>query len=606
MNSDLRRHTSHSVIGRGAALALFSACHSPASGQISRQPVTFNEHIAPILLEHCANCHRPAGLAPFSLRTYDEVRQRARRINRAVTTGFMPPWLPDSGYGRFEGERRLSGNDILLIGRWLNDGLLEGGNHPPPHNTGGTDDWLLGPPDLVVTIPRFELSPHTADVYRNLVVPIPVAETRYVRSVELIPGGTDVVHHARMMVDTTASSRTLDADDPGPGFDGMDLISKAANPDGFFVGWTPGKIPHENRQGLSWRVEPGTDLVLQVHLPASETLQVVEPRIGFRFAESRPTRHPALVMLGSFDIDIPPGDSSHTVTDTYELPVDVSVLGLYPHAHYLGKRIEGFAQLPDGEVEWLIRISDWDFNWQDEYHYVDPVDLPAGSILTMRVTYDNSADNPRNPNNPPKRVTYGSNSTDEMASLVVQVLPRHPGDLDRLQRDLNLWQYAAVVSDIARREHHLGLQLAAEGDIETAIAHFREALSNKFDEPEIHNDMGTALTLSGRLGEAAAHFRESARLAPDWAEPVANLVRVLLANTANQDWVRESLEASRRAAQLTDRRDPGVLELLARAYHANGHIDSAIATAQEALRLAEDQRLTDLASRIRGRLTAWR
>lgn len=568
-------------------------------------PITFNDHVEPILLERCASCHRPGGPAPFSLLTYEDVVRRGLRISRAVRSRVMPPWLPDSGYGHFEGERRLTTAEIEIIATWLQGDLTRGKAGALRTTPLPTSEWQLGEPDLMVTVPPFELAPHGTDVYRNLVVPVPLRETRYIKSVELLPGGTQVVHHARLMIDTTRSSRELDAADPGPGFNGMDLLSNAMNPQGFFVGWTPGKYPHESRSGLAWQMDPGTDVVLQVHLPATDTMQVVEPRIGFYFTDSKPDRQPALIMLGSFDIDIPPGDTAYTVSDRYELPIPVAALGVYPHAHYLAKRIEGFATLPTGQTKWLIRISDWDFNWQDEYHFVDPVDLPAGSVITMRITYDNSTNNTRNPNNPPRRVRYGSNSTDEMADLVVQVLPRRPGDLATLQRDLNLWQYSAIVSRIAREEHQKGLDQAAAGNVEGAIAHFREALANKFDEPEIHNDLGVALTLVGSIQDAAAHFREASRLSPGWAEPVANLVRVLLTETGNEDLLAEALSHAVDAVDMTRRADPLVMELLARAQHANGRVPDAIRTAGLALTLAEGQGNQELAQRIRDRMAAW-
>lgn len=578
---------------------------APTMALAGQQPVTYNQHIAPILFDNCIGCHRPGGSAPFSLLAYSDAVEHARRIVRAVNARLMPPWLPDSGYGTFAGERRLTQAQRRLIRQWVTDGMPEG-EGDRVITPGRPARWQLGAPDLIVRMPRFVMPPHERDVYRNLVVTLPISETEFVKSVELIPGGTNVVHHARMMVDTTESSRILDANDPGPGFDGMDLLSNAVNPDGFFVGWTPGKVPHESRDGLAWRIDPGTDLVLQVHLPASDEPQEVEPQVGFRFSASKPARQPVLIMLGSFDIDIPPGDSAYTVTDSYELPVPVSALAIYPHAHYLGKRIEGFAQLPDGRTEWLIRISNWDFNWQDEYHFAEPVDLPAGSILTMRITYDNSAGNPHNPSDPPRRVVYGSNSTDEMADLVVQVLPRRDGDLARLQRDVELWSYTQIVGSIARQEHQRGLAAAASGDMALAVSHFREALANKFDEPAIHNDLGTALTLLGRLDEALAHFQEAARLSPSWAEPVANVARVRLARPEDADGLRDAVRQARRAAELTDRSDAAVLELLARALYASGQNLEAVEVARSALQLAERQGLSDLVQRIRDRLASWR
>lgn len=536
----------------------------PPTLRPSHRPLSFTKDVAPLVFRQCAPCHRPGGSAPFNLLTYQDVRDRAPLVAASVEQRRMPPWLPEPGYGEFAGARRLSDHEVALIRRWVDEGAVEGdvADLPPPPQW--NDEWALGTPNLIVSLPSYELPAGGRDVYRNLVAIIQVQETRYVRAVEIRPGDPRVVHHARMMIDTTSSSRALDAQDAAPGFDGMDLEGNATNPEGFFVGWTPGKVPKPGAADMAWRLEPGTDLVLQLHLRPTGKPEAVSAQVGFHFAKRPPTRVPALIMLGSFEIDIPPGNANYLVTDQYEVPVDVEVLSVYPHAHYLGKEMQGFATLPSGKTEWLIRIRDWDFNWQDDYRYVEPIALPAGTVLSMRYTYDNSSDNPQNPNSPPKRVVYGSRSSDEMADLIVQVLLRDPDDRKLLVQDLAWKDEVSEINYVAREEYLLGNQLSSQGRFGEAAARYREALKLRSDDAKVYTGLARALLA---LGE------------PDGA--------VLIAE---------------RAAQLTDGRDPHALDQLATAYAAVGRTHRAVQTARQALTLAIDAGLDDFAEAIRQRL----
>ncbi len=530
-------------------------------------PVTYAKEIAPLMYTRCASCHRPGGSAPFGLLRYEDVRDRATLIGEAVARRRMPPWLPEPGYGKFAGERRLSAAEIEMIRQWVVDGAVLGDTADLPAAPSWRDEWELGVPDLVVDLPSYTVPGDGRDLYRNLVAAIPVSQIHYVTAVEIRPGDPKIVHHARMMIDTTSSSSELDALDADPGFDGMDLESDAGNPDGFFLGWTPGKVPSAAPEGMAWRVAPGTDVVLQLHLRPGGEPAIVQPQLGFHFVDAPPRHVPALIMLKSFDIDIPPGEEEYVVVDEYVLPVDVDVLSVYPHAHYLGRELQGFATLPGGRIEWLIHILDWDFNWQDEYRYAEPIPLPAGTVLTMQYTYDNSRNNSQNPNSPPKRVTYGPNSSDEMADLVIQVLPRTPVDLAVLNRDL-AWKYEVrEVNYLAREQYVLGNALASRGLISEALNHYREGLRLRSDHLGIHVAMARALVSLNEL-DAATLIAE-------------------------------------RAAQLSQYGDAGVLGALAAVYAADGKTDLAIKTAQAALERAVAAGEEDLAREMRGRLARY-
>lgn len=531
-------------------------------------PVSFARDVAPIVFEHCATCHQSSGSGPFGVLSYQEIKDWAPLIADAVGQRRMPPWLPEPGFGSFANERRLNDNQIAVIRRWVEQGAMEGdpADLPPAPQLG--DDWQLGEPDLIVTLPPFTLAAQGHEIYRNLVAPIPVAVPHYVHAVELRPGNAKAVHHARMMVDATESSRTLDAKDSIPGFDGMDVMSDASNPQGFFVGWTPGKNAKVERDDLAWKLEPGTDIVLQLHLRPTGRREVIAAQVGFHFAELEPERKPALILLGSFDIDIPAGASNYLVTDYYELPVDVDVLSVYPHAHYLGKELQGFATLPGGKKEWLIRIMDWDFNWQDDYRYVEPIRLPKGTVLTMHYTYDNTSDNPQNPSRPPRRVVFGARSVDEMAEMAIQVLPRDRADLAILNQSLSQKYSAEIAEYRATEEYQLGDWLAEQG----------------------------------RSSEAADHYRAALRNRPDDTRALLGLASVLIELKETEGAVL----VAERAAQLTVRNDPNIMSVLSSAYAAAGRMADAARTAERARVLAEAAGLTDLAAELRLRVERYK
>ena len=297
------------------------------------------------------------------------------------------------------------------------------------------EGWQLGKPDLVVTLKQpYTLQAEGTDAFRIFVLPIPVETARFVRGLEFRPGNPRVVHHANIRIDTTPASRRLDEADPGPGYDGL-IARTATYPDGHFLGWTPGQVAPLLPPELAWRLEKNTDLVVELHMQPSGKAEQVAPSIGLYFGDAAPTRTPAMLRLGRQDIDIPAGDAKYTISDSYTLPVDVEVEAVQPHAHYRARDVRGVATLPDGSTKRLIDIADWDFRWQHVYRFVTPLRLPKGTTVSMRYTYDNSADNARNPQRPPIRARWGQRSAEEMGDLWLQVLPRDGDDLDRLSRD---------------------------------------------------------------------------------------------------------------------------------------------------------------------------
>ena len=338
------------------------------------------------------------------------------------------------------------------------------------------------------------------------------------RAVEILPGNKKVVHHANVIVDRSGMGRALDAQSPGEGFPGMDIevVSDAFEPDSHFLFWKPGTAAVPEPADMAWRLDPSTDLILNMHLQPSGRPERLQPSIGVYLTDTLPIRTPMLLQLEHDGaLDIPAGERAFEVSDRLGLPVDVQVLGVYPHAHYLGKVIEGTARLPDGTTRWLIRIPDWDPNWQAVYQLVAPIDLPRGTVLSMRWVYDNSAANVRNPSVPPRRVRSGNRSSDEMAHLWVQVLPRHPSDRLALQEALMRARLAKYPGDFVALAN-LGAALQSGGRLDEAIDMLQRAVQSRPDHAAARNNLGTALLAVGRGDEALAEFGRSFRADPSY------------------------------------------------------------------------------------------
>lgn len=501
--------------------------------------LTFSKDVAPIIYSRCSGCHRPAEAAPFSLLTYEQVRKRARQIDDVIARRFMPPWPPEPGFGDFVDERSLTTEERGIIRQWVSEGAIEGNPSDLPPQPQWPEGWQLGEPDLVVKMPEpFQLAAEGKDVYRNFVFPIPTLSTRFVKAVELRPGNTKVVHHAFIDVDETRQSwRQAEKESP-PGFGGMELPDTAVMPAGQFLGWQPGKSVYRVPEGLAWVLKTNTDLVLQMHMHPSGKPELVQPAVGFYFTDRAPTNLPFRLRLLYYDLDIPPGASNYVVEQSYKLPVDVQLLRVNPHAHYLGKDLQGYALLPGGERKWLLRIKDWDFNWQGDYQYAQPVELPKGTTLFMRFTYDNSTNNVRNPNNPPQRVRHGINSTDEMAALGFQALTKNLQERDILGRDYQGYLARVLVDyfqfrlredpNDSKAHARLASFLFVQGKSAEALEHLRSAIRIDPNNDRAHYDLGYGCLMGNRMNEAWEEFQIVIRLNPEDSQAYGNLGLICL------------------------------------------------------------------------------
>jgi uncharacterized protein (TIGR03437 family) len=406
------------------------------------QTVTFSEHIAPIVYNNCTKCHRPGQVAPMTLMSYDDVRRFGGTIASQTQSRFMPPWKPEPGWVAYRDERRLTPDQIALIGQWVANGMPEGDPAKAPPVPQFPDGWQLGTPDLILEMPAaFSVPADGPDIYRNFVLPTNLTEDKWIKAIELKPSARVVVHHSLFFSDTTGGARALDAKDGQPGFPGFGTIFTVGNPlsaiNGGLGGWVPGTTPAFLPEGLALPLPKNSDFLLQTHFHPNGQAQSEKTVIGLYFGPA-PARPLTQVQVPAFfgiraNISIPAGAPDYKVRGSFTLPVDVDAVGVWAHAHYLGKEAKLTATLPTGEVRILLWIKQWDFNWQDQYLFQDLLPLPKGTRLDGELVYDNSENNYRNPNTPPKLVQWGENSTDEMGSLLLNVVPRQAADIDILR-----------------------------------------------------------------------------------------------------------------------------------------------------------------------------
>jgi Flp pilus assembly protein TadD len=542
------------------------------------------------VFDACVSCHRAGGPGPFSLTTYDEVRRRATQIAQVTRSRFMPPWKVEPGVGHFIGQRQLATREIDLIEAWAANGTPEGDPKLLPSLPQFADGWLLGKPDLVVKPEAtFKLPAQQTDAFRIFAIRVPVKQRTYVTGIEFHPGNARVVHHANIRIDRTDATRRLDDADPLPGYDGL-MPRSAEYPEGHFLGWTPGQVAPLVPPELAWPLEPGSDLVVQLHMQPSGAVEDVLPEIGFYFSDRPPLKTPTILRIGSQGIDIPPGAANHVIRDSYELPVDVQLLAMQPHAHYRAREIRGVARFPDGSSRVVMHIKDWDFRWQHVYRQATPIPLPRGTRLAMEYTYDNSAGNPRNPELPPARVYWGQRSRDEMGDLWFQLLAGDENDRLQLSDEVTRKMTAEdivgyetmlkVTPNDAELRDDLALLYLSRGMVNNAVRNFEISAALKPESAAAHFNLGTALAQAGRFNAAVDSFLQALELRPDYAIAHANLGRVLLA----QGKIEEAIARLQQADQLDPKNVPTLLGL-ADAYASRGAIDRAIEMLDRASRL---------------------
>jgi tetratricopeptide (TPR) repeat protein len=527
------------------AMAVLGMCVAAGGTLVYRRHayVTFNHDLAPVAFKTCAPCHRPGQAGPFSLLRYEDYVEHASDIRDLVEDRLMPPWEPVGPKAQFKGDRSLTPEQRALFLRWVDQGKREGEFWEKPAPPVFPSGFQLGKPDLIVRIPEpYVLAADGRDIYRNFVIPAQVIGKRYVVAWEFVPHSR-AVHHAILYVDRLGLARKADAQDPEPGFSGMDNNAFQA-PDGHYLVWAPGRTFAREQDGTAWSLDASADLVLQLHLQRTGKQETLSPEIALYFTDTPPTRARYSLRIGDPPIDIPAGQKNYQIEDALTLPADVDLLSLFPHAHYLATKIQVWAEPPGAAAQELLLIDHWDFKWQDEYTYAVPVRLPRGSVLKMRFTYDNSAANPSNPHRPPIRVVTGEQSTDEMGNVTLQVVPVHKEDMNALREAKFRRELARNGSAVAH--YNLANTLMVTGRVPEAIEHYRAAVAKQPDmEPFQYNFAGALLGV-GELDEAITRLRKAIELRPDLAPAYVHLGNTLI----RQGHREEGLASLRRAVEV--------------------------------------------------------
>ena len=421
-----------SVARRRAGFLLALIC-LPATIARAADPPTFVKDVAPILWKNCASCHRPGEIGPFSLLNYEDAQKRADFLAEVTKDRRMPPWKAEPGFGKFQDERRLSEAEIDVLANWAAAGAPEGDPKQLPKPPTFPDGWQLGEPDLVLKMEQpFEIPADGPDVYRCFVIPIPIDKDAMVSAVEFRPGNHSVVHHAILFLDANGKVRKKDGQDGKPGYESFG--GPGVVPTGGLGGWAPGATPRYMPDGVVRYLRDGSDLVLQIHYHPTGKPESDQSVVGLYFSKKPVLKIVTGIAVVQPGLSLPAGNAHCEVAaQSAPIPADVHVLGVTPHMHNLGKSFKVTAVDPSGtKTAPLVWIKDWDFNWQGAYHFVRPIRLPKGSRIKVEAVYDNSAENTKNPNSPPKDVTWGEQTSDEMCLCSVQVFTDTIPDLRKI------------------------------------------------------------------------------------------------------------------------------------------------------------------------------
>jgi len=394
------------------------------------QDVTFHKDIEPIFQARCQGCHRAGEAAPMSLLTYQEARPWAKAIRQAVLTRQMPPWFADPAHGAFANDRRMPQAEIDQIVAWADSGAKEGNPKDAPKPRTFTDGWAMGKPDAIVEMPMDFPVPASGTVeYTYFVVPSGFTEDKWVENVEVRPGNSKVVHHVVVEVRPPGAQYLPDAKlgepfvperknkphqpDTGQGLLEIGTVEVV----GVYV---PGGVPYYLKPGQARLIPAGSDIVFQMHYTTNGKAATDRSRVGFQFAKQPPQERVVNIFVSNRNLRIPAGADGHPVLAKVTLQADSTLLAMFPHMHVRGKAFEYRATYPNGESETLLSVPKYNFNWQLTYYLQHPKVLPKGTVLECVALYDNSPNNPFNPD-PKSEIYWGDQTWDEMLAGFVDL-----------------------------------------------------------------------------------------------------------------------------------------------------------------------------------------
>ncbi len=394
-----------------------------AAAVASAQP-TYSADVAKIMQEKCQRCHHPGDIAPFPLVNYDDAALWREDIGRVVKDKIMPPWKPVPGHGEFRDNFGLNDEERRTILDWVAAGGPQGDPElaPPPLEEKG--EWELGEPDKILRMPEAFDVPRGKDMYRCFVLPTGLDADKFVQAVQVVPGNRNVVHHVILYLDSTGQAEKLDEAEPGQGYTcfGGPGIDIGSNPlavldlTSSLGGWVPGARTQLLPDNVGLYLAKDTRIVMQVHYFSGGRPGPDQTKIGLYYNKKPVQRRLRYLPVVNTSFKIPPGNKAYEVKASFTVPpfFDVEIVQIVPHMHLLGKDIKLDVVRRDKSVEDLIWIDNWDFNWQNFYMYQKAVPIQAGSTVRLTCTFDNSADNPKNPSNPLQTVGWGEGTQDEM------------------------------------------------------------------------------------------------------------------------------------------------------------------------------------------------
>jgi hypothetical protein len=376
--------------------------------------VTFHKDVQAILQNRCQECHRPGEIAPFSLLSYKDARPWAKAIKEDILSKKMPPWFADPQYGHFVNDRSLSKQEIDTLVAWVDGGAKEGNPNEAPKPREWVDGWNIPKPDLVLEMQSFHI-PAKGDVpYQYIVLPTKFTEDKWIQMAEARPSDRSVVHHMVIFI-REPESKWLRQAEAGLPFvpPGGNLNNIGGGGSEVLMAYTPVKIPELYGANRGRLIKAGSDLVLQIHYTANGKDTEDHTKVGMVFCREQPSER--VITLGASNImfKIPPGDANYPVEGKNALPNGATILGFFPHMHLRGKSFEYRAVYPDGRTEVLMRVPKYDFFWQLDYKLVEPITVPPGTRIEVTGWFDNSPNNPKNPD-PAASVRFGEQSWEEM------------------------------------------------------------------------------------------------------------------------------------------------------------------------------------------------
>ncbi len=439
-----RKQVKHYILA--ITLTGFISCLS-AKSHAAEPDVNFSEHIASIIFDNCSSCHHEGQAGPFALMSYADAQRHAETIRAVVTERYMPPWKPNDTGIAFANHRQLSQEQIDLITQWVENGCPQGDPNKCPTPPMFVDGWSLGTPDLVVKMVQpFRVPASGPDIYRSFVLPLNLPDDKWVKALELRPTARGAVHHALFFIADSKQIRNRKERDGQTGLKGMNFLRGSEfleqAPDRLsrgLGGFVPGAGPSPLPGDLARFLPKGTDIIMQTHFHPSGKPEVEQAELALYFSNQVPShmivplQMPPLFGIGA-GIDVPAGEANFTISDTLTLPIDVRGVEIGGHADYICREMLMVAKLRNGKQMELLRIDDWDLDWQDQYQFSVPVDLPKETEISATIVYDNSSDNPENPFSPPQRISWGRESNDEMGSITLQVIAADEADRPQLER----------------------------------------------------------------------------------------------------------------------------------------------------------------------------